>query len=181
MAERKGECDTAVVFLTLLDMKCEWCLHTNHISIQICNIKLKGTNFLINTENHCGKWKFLQQDMEVSATGQAIESLFYSSYFHLSTLMSTVVLYVLMPDFQKYNCVRQFSGVIIPDHFDYRLWLGHLKINETPFENLCVEIDLLVSLFIQSQHLLRHSFYFSVVHQIIYSAQFKFIFIELFT
>uniref|UniRef100_A0A673HX22 DDE Tnp4 domain-containing protein n=1 Tax=Sinocyclocheilus rhinocerous TaxID=307959 RepID=A0A673HX22_9TELE len=40
---------------------------------------------------------------------------------------------------------RQFWEVIIPNHFDDRLWLRHFRVTKTTFQMLCNEIGLLVS------------------------------------
>jgi len=46
---------------------------------------------------------------------------------------------------QIHNPVTQFWMIIIPNHFDDRLWLNHFRMTKTTFEMLCNGIGLLVS------------------------------------
>lgn len=64
-----------------------------------------------------------------------------------------------MPAVWEHNHVRQFWVVIIPNHFDGRLWLNHFKMTKTTFSMMYNEISSLVSPVMLSHRAKSHEFF----------------------
>ncbi len=65
-----------------------------------------------------------------------------------------------MLDVWECNHVRHLWGVIIPNHFDDRLWLRHFRLTKPTFEMLCNESGPLVSSVIHSMICWGKSFFY---------------------
>ncbi len=65
-----------------------------------------------------------------------------------------------MLDVWECNHVRHLWGVIIPNHFDDRLWLRHFRMTKPTFEMLCNESGPLVSPVIHSMICWGKSFFY---------------------
>lgn len=101
----------------------------------------------------------LLSSMKVAATREA----YIINDLHLTAHRQNAITNVMMrscvgiPDVLEHNHVRHFQGVIIPNHFDDRVWFTYFRMTKTTFEMVCDENSVLVSSVMKSHALLRQS------------------------
>lgn len=94
-----------------------------------------------------GNWRKVLIQMEVAEPGKSLFSSIIN-YLHYRALGDSGVTNLAIGGaclIFGNGIVRLFWEVIIPNHCDKKLWLGHFRMTKTTFEMLCNEIGRLVS------------------------------------